>query len=237
MNTANSIDPSDDPAHFVAKWRADWPEWAIAEVFLPTVMRARVDAWQALQFELLDAAWGGADPRPGEAKLGWWMDELHGWSLGRRRHPLGSALQRGSAGWGAMAATIPALQASRRRPADGGDAWSTLHPVAAAAAVIEGDLFAMPSGPADLTAGWLHARLARHPDSAVPQALIDADGPEASTFAWMRALCEYWPRTTGAGRYRRLANSLARARLMRGEAARPLHAGTTLLTCWRAARD
>lgn len=79
---------------FAGKWRARWPEWSVAEVFVPRAQRGVAVAWAALQQELTDAAWGGTDALPGEAKLGWWMEELQGWRQGRRRHPLGLALQR-----------------------------------------------------------------------------------------------------------------------------------------------
>src|SRR5690606_14891514 len=74
---------------FLDKWRARWPEWRIAEVFVPAPRRPATLAWLGLRQELADAAWGGADPRPGAAKLAWWSDELRGWASGRRRHPLG----------------------------------------------------------------------------------------------------------------------------------------------------
>ena len=84
---------------FIAKWRARWPEWAIAEVFLPASRRESMQAWFALLQELGDAAWGGSDPLPGEAKLGWWAEELEGWSRGARRHPLGQVLMSRAASW------------------------------------------------------------------------------------------------------------------------------------------
>ena len=37
---------------FIAKWRARWPEWAIAEAFLPAVQREPAQAWLALLQEL-----------------------------------------------------------------------------------------------------------------------------------------------------------------------------------------
>ena len=66
-------------AAFLDKWRERWPEWSVAEVFIPAHDREMAVAWFALLQELTDAAWGGSDPRPGEAKLGWWAEELLGW--------------------------------------------------------------------------------------------------------------------------------------------------------------
>ncbi|HEU0307199.1 MAG TPA: phytoene/squalene synthase family protein, partial [Lysobacter sp.] len=84
---------------FIDKWRARWPEWTVAEVFVPREQRDSTLAWMALLQELTDAAWGGSDPRPGEAKLGWWAEELQGWSRGIRRHPLGQVLQKFPVPW------------------------------------------------------------------------------------------------------------------------------------------
>ena len=55
----------DSLAGFTEKWRARWPEWRVAEVFVPVEQRERAIAWFALRQELADAAWGGNDPRPG----------------------------------------------------------------------------------------------------------------------------------------------------------------------------
>src|SRR5690606_2960467 len=118
-----------------------WPEWAVAEVFLPAVQRARAQAWFALRDELAEAAWGGEDPRPGEAKLGWWAEELDGWARGIRRHPLGLALHKVPAPWAGLAACLPGLRASRARPADLDAAVSALEPYAEALARVARQLF------------------------------------------------------------------------------------------------
>ena len=104
---------------FLGKWQAQWPEWRVAEVFVPEAHRARAQAWFALRDELGDAAWGGDDPRPGDAKLGWWAEELDGWSRGARRHPLGLSLQKVPAPWDSLAACLPALPLPRRMWAGG----------------------------------------------------------------------------------------------------------------------
>lgn len=107
------IDVRDDAASFVAKWRARWPEWEFGMVFVPSAQRPRVEAWLTLLQELTDAAWGGADPTPGLAKLAWWQEELVGWSKGARRHPLGAALQPVAAPWQALGRALPDLRALR----------------------------------------------------------------------------------------------------------------------------
>ncbi|MGH8079499.1 MAG: phytoene/squalene synthase family protein, partial [Lysobacter sp.] len=111
---------------FAGKWRARWPEWSVAEVFVPRPQRAIAVAWAALQQELTDAAWGGTDALPGEAKLGWWMEELQGWRMNRRRHPLGLLLQKQNAPWGDLALTLPGLRDSRERPGDRSEAFDSL---------------------------------------------------------------------------------------------------------------
>lgn len=224
-----------DPSHFLAKWRAAWPEWSIAEVFLDARSRPLADAWQALQFELTEAAWGGADARPGEAKLAWWVDELQGWSQGRRRHPLGLVLQRASTAWPDLARSIPVIATTRDRAFSADDAWAALLPVSAALARVESELFAGTASPETVTACCLHARLARHPKDAVPLDVV-APGQAQSETRWCAELLARWPQGQGNSRYRRLALALAQARLRRGSAADALPAVTTLATGWRAAR-
>ncbi|MEN1940884.1 phytoene/squalene synthase family protein [Luteimonas sp. MJ246] len=107
-----------DAAHFIEKWRARWPEWEIAGVFVPEAQRPRAEAWFSLLQELADAAWGGGDPTPGLAKLAWWQEELGGWAKGARRHPLGALLQPVPAPWLALGRALPDLRALR---GDGGD--------------------------------------------------------------------------------------------------------------------
>ncbi|GAB2514123.1 phytoene/squalene synthase family protein [Lysobacter humi (ex Lee et al. 2017)] len=232
MNTETG---ADDAGTFVDKWRTACPEWAIAEVFVPASQRAVATAWSVLQVELLDAAWGGADARPGEAKLGWWMEELDGWAQGRRRHPLGAVLQRCDGGWSSLARSLPQLAATRDRPAAIAEAHEALALTAAAAATTDAGLFGGRADPALVAATWLHARLARHPDGALPLEMLAA-GPEGATH-WRAHLLAAWPRGAGAPRVRRLQAGLARERLRRGDAARPLPAWAALLASWRAARD
>ena len=134
---------------FLAKWRARWPEWAVAEVFVPAAQRERAQAWFALRDELGDAAWGGQDPLPGDAKLGWWAEELDGWSRGARRHPLGLALQRVQAPWDNLAACLPALRL-----------FDSVAPAPARNVVLS----------------LLAERAMRHPDGATPLGDLDVRG-------------------------------------------------------------
>lgn len=229
---------------FVGKWRARWPEWPLAEVFVPPVQRPVVLAWAALQQELLDAAWGGRDARPGELKLAWWMEELQGWSQGRRRHPLGRVLQREPAPWAALAVALPALGRSRERPLDVDDAFAALHAVADAAAGIELALFAAAEPTVReatsrlVTATWLVARVRADAQSAVPLALLGADysTDDAAVSAWCSVLRECWPEGRHAPRIRRLWARLARLRLDSAGDAAPA-AARVLWNAWRTARN
>lgn len=226
---------------FIGKWRARWPEWSVVEVFVPQSQRAVALAWAALQQELTDAAWAGSDPRPGDAKLGWWQEELNGWALGRRRHPLGITLQRVPAPWATLAAALPSLRDSRERPLDGSAAFSQLMPLASASVAVEQALFeGAAEGPVTarvVVATWLHARLARDGEAAVPLSAMARAGQGDTEAAWRDELLRDWPAAGGATLPRRLWAAIGRARLLRGAPGRPLAAWTALWTGWRAARD
>ena len=47
---------------FFDKSQTEWPEWALAEVFVPVSQRELARAWLALRGEWADAAWAGVDP-------------------------------------------------------------------------------------------------------------------------------------------------------------------------------
>lgn len=244
MTDENAVPVSgDDGEGFVAKWRERWPEWPLAEVFIAPAQRPVALAWAALQQELLDAAWGGHDARPGELKLAWWMEELQGWTQGRRRHPLGRVLQRQPAPWAALAAALPALGRSRERPLDADDAFAALESVARAVAGIEASLFdPPPTASSDaavplVTATWLATRTRMGDDAAVPLALLEPDGtPGGGLDAWRSTLRSRWPEARGGvPRVRRVWAALARARLDSKDAAPA--APRVLWSAWRAARN
>lgn len=218
-------------AAFLDKWRARWPEWRIAEAFVPAPQREATLAWLALRQELADAAWEGADPRPGAAKLAWWGDELQGWALGRRRHPLGLALQRVPAPWDALARALPALAAARDLPVPAGEGDEALRamlaPFAAAAANVSAAIASDAGSAPDAIAASLAA--AR---------LLAGEGAPAGA----RAVLAGSGRPPAGSRADRIFAALARGRL------RALAAGTTdrsrspsqwhaLWTAWRAGRS
>jgi phytoene/squalene synthetase len=196
---------------FLDKWRARWPEWRIAEVFVPARERAKTLAWLALRQELADAAWEGADPLPGAAKLTWWNDELRGWTQGRRRHPLGLALQRVAAPWDALADALPVLEAAREVPLQAGEGVASLHATLApfavagegvsAAIAADAGRPAAPSG-ADIPAGALAAIL------AAMRAMARDGEPGAA-----KALLGAWPSRPNGVRVDRIFAALARDRL------------------------
>jgi hypothetical protein len=228
-------------ASFTDKWRSRWPEWTVAEAFVPQAQRATALAWAALLQELTDAAWGGSDARPGDAKLAWWIEELQGWAKGGRRHPLGSTLQRQAASWVQLAAALPSLRDSRERPVDFDDARGRLGIFAGGIAAVESGLFA---GDAPIrsdeikpiVANLLHARLGYHPSDAVPLRVLAQAGEGDAASLWAAEMLRHWPTGTSAVRPRRLWAALACARLRRGDAARPLSSRRTLWVAWRAAR-
>ncbi|KRA73124.1 hypothetical protein ASD78_16210 [Lysobacter sp. Root667] len=234
-----SAAPDDALASFIGKWRARWPEWALAETFVPPAQRETALAWAALQQELGDAAWGGRDARPGELKLGWWLEELQGWSQGRRRHPLGQALQRRPAPWAALAAALPGLAETRERPLDRAEAGAQLNGFAAAIAAIDAALFGAEPGSGDaavVAAYLLHARLALEGERAAPLGVLARSGEAGAAAAWAEELRAHWPAEAAATVPRRLWAGLALARLRADDAARPLSPWRALWSAWRAAR-
>ena len=143
---------------FVEKWRARWPEWGIARVFVPADQRELAEHWFALLQEWTDAA-STAEQAPGLAKLAWWQEELRGWAKGARRHPLGAALQKVAVDWNALADALPAL--ARREELGEGEA---LLPLASVLSDAETRLFDEP----------------RDAQIAIKAALFEAVSPGAS---------------------------------------------------------
>lgn len=219
---------------FLDKWRGRWPEWPIAEVFVPPAQRTVALAWAALLQEFTDAAWGGRDARPGEVKLGWWQEELTGWALGRRRHPLGGALQRQPADWARLAHALTYLPATRERPHGPDDAIAALEDFALAVAECERALFAAQAAPQAVMLALLHLRLAHHPEAAVPATLQSRHGDRAGT-AWAEELRRRFP-ARAAPRPRGVWTGLARARLKQADPAQPLPPLSALWAAWRGAR-
>ena len=226
---------------FLDKWRARWPEWRIAEAFVPAHQRATTLAWLALRQELADAAWDGADPRPGAAKLAWWNDELRGWAQGRRRHPLGLVLQRLAAPWDALADALPALEAAREASLRSAGGLAALHATLAPFAVAAGAVSSAIHGGAEQgvapVAGEDPGKSALAATLSAMRALARDGDRELA-----KALSDAWPARPGGTRADRILAALVRERL------RGLHADAghrnrapshwhTLWTAWRAGRS
>ncbi|MGN6512118.1 MAG: phytoene/squalene synthase family protein [Lysobacteraceae bacterium] len=235
---------SEAAASFVAKWRERWPEWGVAEVFVAPAERARAVEWFALRQELTDAAWTG-DPRPGEAKLAWWAEELQGWAQGRRRHPLGMQLGRVQAPWALLADALPALLASRERAVDADQAIAAVEPFAEAVAGVAATLFPSqtPAPPRSAALGLLAEQLLAQGEASAPllvRARLGEEVPaEEFARAWAAELVSHWPRPHSGARPGRIHAALLRARLQGFAGAgrlRPLSAWRALWTAWRAAR-
>jgi hypothetical protein len=243
MAAAAAMSDAQALAAFLDKWRQRWPEWSVAEVFVPATQRQAAVAWFALLQELTDAAWGGTDPRPGEAKLGWWAEELHGWSQRRRRHPLGIVLQPVEALWTGVALSLPALRAAREPAVGREQAMTTLRPVADAVAEVGRALFAD-----DANGASVESLLARHllvrGDAAAPLSvrarLGDGSGEHALARAWATELLGAWAPDAAMPRAERVFAALLRARLQRisggGAPAEPTGRMSALWRAWRAAR-
>lgn len=230
MSDVSTVDADLDD--FLGKWRGRWPEWRIAQVFVPESQRATAEAWLALLQEWTDAAWAGDDPTPGFAKLIWWQEELLGWSKGVRRHPLGRVLQKQPASWATLATALPALQAVREPLR----AWAApqtldapLQPLAVAIADCERALFAPEAAPVADAFALLAAHALWHRDDA---------GAAKAIREWAQRLAGSAPQRAGS-RPRRIHDALSRARLQRvatrGEAS-ALSPMTALWRSWRAAR-
>lgn len=225
-----------EAATFIDKWRARWPEWEIAAVFVPEPQRSLAEAWFALLQELGDAAWGGADPTPGLAKLAWWQEELGGWAKGARRHPLGQPLQQRAAPWLELGRALPDLRSLR---GEGGDAESPADAVAAgeafAAAVAdcEAALFGGrapdPAGRAAVLGCLLGERALMRVAAGMPSTPIPA--PYAGTGAGAdRARSS----VRAGSRPRGVLAALVAARQARPD--RPLPPLRALFAAWRGAR-
>lgn len=222
-------DDLDDIDDFLGKWRGRWPEWRIAQVFVPEAQRPLVEAWFALLQEWTDAAWAGDDPTPGAAKLGWWQEELRGWSKGLRRHPLGRVLQRQPAPWSALADALPRLQVVReslRAWASPDDARAALKPLADAAAACEAVLFAADQAGEGDALLLLAAHALWHRED---------DGTAGRARDWAGRLLAR-PGLRAASRPRRIHDTLTTGRLVRLAKSGEIAALPPLAALWRSWR-
>jgi len=222
----HDADSSAQVQEFIAKWRERWPEWDIADSFIPAPQRPLAAAWLALLQEFSLAAWAGREPAPGLAKLAWWQDELNGWGKGRRRHPLGEILLARPLPWAQLAQALNGLSVARDIVPESTASAVDLVPLAQALLACEAALFG-------------HALIGQsnhHPillDVLSEQTLLRGD-----TEAAARLLAEPVSRAH-LPRPRRLQSAILAARLrqlQRGQPQRPPPLWRTLFSAWRAAR-
>ncbi|MBD9477766.1 squalene/phytoene synthase family protein [Pseudoxanthomonas sp. PXM02] len=222
---------------FLQKWRARWPEWSVAEIFVAPARRDIAVAWFALLQEFDDVLNVSGDPLPADAKLAWWSEELRGWANQRSRHPLGRRLEPERAAWGQLADALPTLVAARTQPVDEQAAFAALAAYGDAVAAVEGAVLGRAPTPRAVIAQMLATRLAEAGSAAVPGR--DA-GAEAGLRGWAMTLQQAWGNPRHGARERRILSAYARARLHRHArqgAPAPLPGQARLLfTGWRAAR-
>ena len=215
---------------FLDKWHARWPEWAAATTFVPDAHRDVLSAWLALRDELADAAWGGGDALPGEAKLAWWAEELRGWSKGARRHPLGFALQPTPVAWSALGDGLDSLAAARGVGSVAA-ALAVLEPFATVAAEVGRGLFE-PSGDGGASRAEAVSLLAE-------RLLREAhEAGSADVAAAAAGLLAAWPPEAGGVRPMRIHRAFVHRRLQRLVAGQATPPGRfrSLFDAWRAAR-
>lgn len=209
---------------FTSKWRARWPEWVVAEVFVPAGQRDIAVAWFALQQEWADAAWGGSDVAPGLAKLAWWQEELRGWAKGARRHPLGLVLQPLAVDWMQLALAMPALRARDLPAYPMQEIEDALGAIATAAAVVEQALFGGPMpGTGAACASFVAERMVL---AAAPDALQE-----------LRSTLSSSPPGAVAPRQHRAMLAARLDAVLRGRPWQPPSRWRSLWNAWRAARN
>lgn len=199
---------------FLDKWLARWPEWSVAEIFVPPPRRAAAVAWFSLLQEFEDAMNIAGDPLPADAKLAWWAEELRGWSNRRSRHPLGRRLEPHRAPWDRLADALPSLIEARAPAADGAAAFAILRGYGEAVAAVERAVLGAEPAPASLVAQTLAARLADSGVAALPGDVAAASDPQRLRI-WASRLDADWPPARNAARERRIFDGFAHARLRR----------------------
>ena len=234
MTTSSALDS------FLDKWRTRWPEWSVAEPFVPEAQRTLVVAWFTLLQEFDDILNTSGDPMPADAKLAWWGEELRSWAGQRSRHPLGRLLEPVRAPWTALADALPDLIEARAAALEPAQAFKALQPYAAAVAAVEAVMFDTPAR-GDVATPVLVQTLAQRLNAAgvaaVPRSLLAAGEGDAAQ-RWAQQLLARWPARVPGPRARRMYASLARTRLQASAEGRELKVTPmrTLLRTWWAGR-
>lgn len=234
MTTSSALDS------FLDKWRTRWPEWSVAEPFVPEAQRTLVVAWFTLLQEFDDILNTSGDPMPADAKLAWWGEELRSWAGQRSRHPLGRLLEPVRAPWTALADALPDLIEARAAALEPAQAFKALQPYAAAVAAVEAVMFDTPArgdAATPVLVQTLAQRLNAAGVAAVPRSLLSAGEGDAAQ-RWAQQLLARWPARVSGPRARRMYASLARTRLQASAQGRELKVTPTrtLLRTWWAGR-
>lgn len=224
-------------ASFLEKWRHRWPEWSVAETFVPAARRDCVVAWFSLLLEFEDAMNITGDPLPADAKLAWWTEELRSWQNRRSRHPLGRLLEPVAAPWAALGDALPVIVQARSLDEDRDAAFTVLRDYGESVAAVEVALLGASTAPDALIAQLLAQRLAE-------QRLADSTMVDAGLREAMRRNAEdllaRWPSTASGARERRMFARFARTRLQgwatQGTAMPLPSRWRLLLGSWHAAR-
>lgn len=216
---------------FLDKWRSRWPEWNVAEPFIPQSQRHTALAWFALLQEFEDIMNIAGDTLPADAKLAWWQQELRDWSGQRSRHPLGRVLEPWRAPWGQLADALPAIQEARLQPTSMETAVTRLQLFAEAVVAIEAVLFerATRCDARTVALQYLYSRVQAAAGEAVPN--------DISVAQWRAQLLRLWPVKAELARPHRVWARLARLRLRREQAGQAVYAPplSQLWNSWRAA--
>lgn len=234
MTTSSALDS------FLDKWRTRWPEWSVAEPFVPEAQRNLTVAWFTLLQEFDDILNTAGDPMPADAKLAWWGEELRSWAAQRSRHPLGRLLEPVRAPWAQLADTLPDLIEARAAAPEPTHALRALQAYAAAVAAVEAVMFDTPVR-GEVTRPVLLQTLAQRLHeagvAAVPRSLLAAGDGDAAQ-QWAKQLLAQWPARVPGPRARRMYASLARTRLQASAQGRELKVTPmrTLLRTWWAGR-
>lgn len=215
---------------FLDKWRSRWPEWSVAESFIPQSQRHLTMAWFSLLQEFEDIMNVSGDPLAADAKLAWWQQELRDWAEQRSRHPLGRVLEPFHAPWGQLANALPAMQQARIQPHSLEQALAQLQAFAAAVVAVEAVLFGRHAA-ADaqvVAVQWLAARQQAAGAEAIPAG--------TSATQWRVQLLRQWPAKPALARTHRVWSRLARLRLCREQAGQAVYAPPLqqLWHSWRA---
>lgn len=207
MSSPQSVPDSEVLQSYLDSWRRDWPEWSIAERFIPQSLRTVAQAWFAVQQQ-----WEGLLPAASEsmataAKQAWWKHEIDNWQQGQALHPLGSVLCVITAPWAQLATTMTCLQTLQCTSADVRHGYQELWAMIHALATIDNHLFGrtVSSDPQALLIQWLDARRRRGGAGASP--------PGQTADQWRQQLLTMWPNKPSLARPRRIWLALIRRRI------------------------